>query len=308
MYSQRLAEANRRWHTGNMKNVKRALVTGATNGIGLEITRKLATAGVAVVMVGRDDERLIRARDNIRREAPAVDLTLERSDFAELSQVRALTERLLAGPRLDIIISNAATVAPVDRLTAEGLPRTLVVNHLAPYLLLRGLLPALNSARVVVVGADPVFLAPTPVDLDDLQFRHLDRITPDVELQPFVAYGLTKNMNAMFAYELARRCADRSVTVNAAHPGIIGGTGLVHEAPGVSEAIAKRYNVDFANLPGVDVGADTPFWLASSSEVEGTTGRFFVNRQEVKTAPHTTDRERCERLWRQSAQLVGLPA
>ena len=64
---------------------------------------------------------------------------------------------------------------------------------------------------------------------------------------------------------------------------------------------------DPADLPGPDVGADTPAWLATSSAVEGVTGRFFVDRTPVETAPHTTDVERCERLWNDSARLVDLP-
>ena len=60
--------------------------------------------------------------------------------------------------------------------------------------------------------------------------------------------------------------------------------------------------------PGPDVGADTPAWLATSPEAEGITGHFFVDRTPVETAPHTTDTQRCNRPWNDSARLVGLPA
>jgi len=59
-------------------------------------------------------------------------------------------------------------------------------------------------------------------------------------------------------------------------------------------------------MPGADVGAATPVWLATSPEVDGVTGRFFVGRTQVPTAPHTTDVARCDRLWDDSARLVGL--
>jgi hypothetical protein len=119
----------------------------------------------------------------------------------------------------------------------------------------------------------------------------------------------------------------RSVTVNGAHPGIISGTGLSHEVPGLSALVRQAFrdgqlarpgpqpggrgapsSLDQADLPGVEEGADTPVWLATSPDVEGVTGRFFVDRVPVETAPHTTDTERRERLWRESARLVGLPA
>lgn len=286
----------------------RAVVTGATSGIGEAIARRLAAEGATVTLVGRDDERLRAARDRITTAVPDAELTLERADLAELDQVRALADRVLAASPPDAVISNAALVTPLDRRTAGGVPRVLTVNHLAPYLLLRLLADAVERARFVVVGADPVSLARSPVDLDDLLFEHPERLGEPVGLRPFRAYGRTKNMNAMFVFALARRLAGTGVTVNGAHPGIIGGTGLAGEAPEVREIVARTFQFDPASLPGPDVGADTPAWLATAPELADVTGRFFVERQPVETAPHTTDPARGDRLWAESARLVGLPA
>ena len=303
-----------------------AVVTGATNGIGEAIARRIASEGLTVTLVGRSDERLQAARERIETAVPGADLVLERADLAELAQVRELAARLLAGPLPDAVISNAALVTPLDRLTSEGLPRVLAVNHLAPYLLLRTLAAALGRARLVVVGADPVSGGRRPVDLDDLTFAHPERLGEPAELRPFFAYGRTKSMNAMFVYALARRLAGTEVTINACHPGIIGGTGLSREVPGLGALVRQAFRsgrlpppgpqpgghgpARFAATgdgPGPDVGADTPAWLATSADVEGVTGTFFVDRTPVDTAPHTTDIERCERLWNGSAHLVGLP-
>ncbi|BCJ27139.1 SDR family NAD(P)-dependent oxidoreductase [Actinocatenispora sera] len=285
----------------------RAVVTGATNGIGEAVARRLASEGATVTLVGRSDERLRAARDRIAAAVPDAELTLERADLAELDQVRALADRLLATAPPDAVISNAALVTPLDRRTG-GVPRVLTVNHLAPYLLLRLLADAVDRARFVVVGADPVSLARSPVDLDDLLFEHPERLGEPIGLRPFRAYGRTKNMNAMFVFALARRLAGTGVTVNGAHPGIIGGTGLAGEAPEVREIVARTFELDLASLPGPEVGADTPAWLATAPELAGVTGRFFVDRKPVETAPHTTDPARGDRLWTTSARLVGLPA
>ena len=288
----------------------KAVVTGATNGIGEAIARRLAGEGLTVVLVGRDWGRLRAAQQRIHATVPDADLALERADFADIGEVRELAERLIAVPPPDVVVSNAALVSPLERRTPQGLPRVLAVNHLAPYLLLRALAEALagRRARFVVVGADPVSLARAPVDLDDLLFAHPERLGEPVELRPFRAYGRTKNMNAMFVFALARRLAGTRITVNGAHPGIIGGTGLGSEVPGIGALVAESYGLDLGALPGPDVGADTPVWLATSPDVEGVSGRFFVARRAVGTAPHTTDVERCDRLWDVSARLVGLPA
>ncbi len=126
----------------------------------------------------------------------------------------------------------------------------------------------------MVVGASPNALRRVPVDLDDLGFENERGLGPVPSFRPFAAYGRTKNMNVMFVYGLARRLEGTNITVNGAHPGIIKGTGLGRGA---------------------------------SRGLLGISGRFFVQRRQVTTAPHTTDIPRCDRLWDESARLVGLP-
>ena len=144
----------------------RAVVTGATNGIGEAIARRLAQEGLTVVLAGRSDERLRAARDRIAARVPGADLVLEQADLAERSEVRDLALRLTGAPHPDIVISNAALIAPPDRLTTDGLPRVLAVNHLAPYVLLRTLAAVMDRGRFIIMGADPTSLARRPVDLD----------------------------------------------------------------------------------------------------------------------------------------------
>jgi NAD(P)-dependent dehydrogenase (short-subunit alcohol dehydrogenase family) len=107
-------------------------------------------------------------------------------------------------------------------------------------------------------------------------------------------------MNAMFVYALARRL--KGPTVNGAHPGIIR-TSLGRDTQGTLKLMDRLLNTF---IPGPETGADTPAWLATSPEVEGVTGQFFVRRKQTTTASHTTDVARCDRLWNESARLVGL--
>jgi len=282
----------------------RALVTGSTGGIGEAIARRLAAAGNTVVLVGRDSERTDAARRRISAAVPGADLARELADLSLMAEVRALGTRL--DPLPDIVISNAAVVAPLSATTAEGLRLTFATNHLAPYVLLRTLAARLGDgpARFVIVGAAPRALARVPVDLDDLESRDARALGPVPSFRPFAAYGRTKNMNAMFGYALARRLAGTRITVNGGHPGIVKQTGLGRHARGAFGVFTALLN---PFVPGVDYGADTPAWLATASEVEGVTGSYFVHRKEVTTAPHTTDVARQDRLWDESAKLAGLP-
>jgi NAD(P)-dependent dehydrogenase (short-subunit alcohol dehydrogenase family) len=287
----------------------RAIITGATNGIGTAIARRLAHEGLDVTLVGRSDARLAATAEAIAAAAPGVAVTTERADFADVDQVRELTVRLVAAPPADVVVSNAALVAPPEARTALGVPRTVAVNYLAPYILLRGLAQTWHErrARFVIVGADPVALARSPIDPDDLHFDDLTRLGPDDDLRPFVLYAHTKNMDAMFAHTLARGLRDTAITVNGAHPGIIGQTGLTDETPGLRATIHERYALDPGTLPDPDAGADTPAWLATAPEVEDVTGCFYVDRRAVPTADHVTDPERGDRLWATTARLLGMP-
>ena len=229
---------------------------------------------------------------------------LESVDLSDLDEVRALAKRLTEQDP-SIVVSNAAVIAPLDDRTSAGLHRSLATNHLAPYLLLRTLAeqPTQQKRRFVVVGGDPGGLRRVPVDLEDLNAETGRGLGWPPSFRPFVAYGRTKNMNAMFTYGLAQRLGGTSTTVNGAHPGIVKGTNLDRHDRGALKIFGSVIN----RLSGRDNGAYTPLWLATSPDVEGVTGQFYVDRKPVKTAPHTTDPERVERLWRESARLVGLP-
>ncbi|RNL87554.1 SDR family NAD(P)-dependent oxidoreductase [Halostreptopolyspora alba] len=286
---------------------KRAVVTGATSGIGAAIARRLATEGVDVDLVSHSQRRLERSAARIRDSAPDAELRLRRADLSSLADTAKLAERLTQPTPPDIVISNAACTVDPAETTPEGITRMLAVNHLAPYLLLRSLVRPLGDrpARFVVVGADPGTLARLPVDLDDLQLTRDRHRGPFPSLRPALGYGRTKNMNAMFVYAFAARLHGTAITVNGAHPGVIRDTGLGRNDRGLLRLLGRTMGL--FPMPGPDTGADTPSWLATSPNVAGVTGRFHVRRREVPTAPHTTDVARCDRLWEESARLVGLP-
>jgi NAD(P)-dependent dehydrogenase (short-subunit alcohol dehydrogenase family) len=196
---------------------RRALVTGATNGIGLEAAAGLAARGAEVILTGRDPGRGEAALATIRRRHPAANIRFVLADAARLEAIRALAAAIDADGRpLDILLNNAGLVAPNRRgTTADGFELQFGVNFLAPYVLTALLIPALRrapAARVVTIAS--VAHRRARIDFDDLQStRGYNRMR---------AYAQSKLADLMFAIELDRRlrAAGSSITSLAAHPGL----------------------------------------------------------------------------------------
>jgi NAD(P)-dependent dehydrogenase (short-subunit alcohol dehydrogenase family) len=196
---------------------KRALVTGATNGIGLEAAAALAGRGASVILTGRDAGRGAAALAEVRRRHPGADVRFELADASRLAAIRSLAAGIVAdGAPLDILLNNAGLVAaPRRATTADGFELQFGVNFLAPYVLTALLIPALRrapAARIVTIAS--IAHRRARLDFDDLQgTRHFNRMG---------AYAQSKLADLMMAIELDRRlrAAGSSIMSLAAHPGI----------------------------------------------------------------------------------------
>lgn len=202
---------------------RRALVTGASSGVGREIARGLAARGAELVLPVRDLDRGRHAVEAIRESAPEARIELRELDLARLDSVRALTAALLTeGRPIDLLVLNAgvALVGERDRrVTADGFELHFQTNFLSHAALSLGLLPVLerSAARVVVQGslASAVFGA----NWDDLQFER--------RYGPLRAYGSSKTALGLFGIELARRAP--ALSVGLSHPGVVPGSAIAAE-------------------------------------------------------------------------------
>jgi NAD(P)-dependent dehydrogenase (short-subunit alcohol dehydrogenase family) len=277
---------------------KVCLITGATSGIGLVTAAALAGLGARVALTGRRPSRLQAALSHIRTQHPQAKLHAFQADFADLSQVERLASDILEKfERLDVLVNNAGAYYNRRHPTPYGeMERTLVVNHLAPFLLTQRLLERLQAsapARIVNVASGAHIYA--TLDFDDLGFRR--------GYFGMRAYARSKLANILFTYELARRLQGSGVTVNAVHPGQVATDIWRTNFPVVGPLIKG-----FVRLTGLtpEQGADTVIYLAASPEVEGVSGKYFVRRKPVRSSLLSYDEDAARRLWQVSEALCCL--
>jgi retinol dehydrogenase 12 len=268
---------------------KICLVTGASPGIGKETALGLAHMGATVLMVARDRTRGETAAREIRQRAHEGKIELLVSDLSSLGEVRQLAGHVLKQyDRLDVLLNNAGVALAKRQITEDGLEATFVTNYLSPFLLTNLLLDRLKQsapARIVNVASYTHKWVRT-IPWDDLQSKS----TYDARS----VYNLTKLMDILFTYELARQLVDTGVTVNCLHPGWPMRTNLDREARG---AFALFGTISSLFAISAAQGATTSIYLASSPEVTNTSGRYFIKCKPAESSKLSHDEAAAERLW-----------
>ena len=275
---------------------KICMVTGATSGIGEVTARALAQMGATVIVVGRSAERGAAALNRIKQATGNSSVELMLADLSAQAQVRQLAQQFKRKyQRLDVLVNNAGAVFTKRQESVDGIEMTFALNHLGYFLLTNLLLDRLKvedtPARIVNVSSAAHQRA--RMNFEDLQSRQ--------GYDGWSAYGQSKLANLLFTYELAR-LEGTGVTVNALHPGVVA-TNFGESNRGVARLVMK--SVHTVALSPAE-GAQTVIYLASSPDVEGVTGKYFVKEKAVQSSEASYDQVAAQRLWQVSEELAGL--
>ncbi|GHJ37163.1 SDR family NAD(P)-dependent oxidoreductase [Streptomyces sp. TS71-3] len=279
---------------------RRALVTGASSGLGAETARALAEAGAGVTLAVRDTAAGERVARDIAEATGNRDLLVARLDLADPASVAGLTGAW-RGP-LHMLVANAGVMASPERYTDQGWEWQFATNHLGHFALATGLHGALaaEGARVVVVSSSGHQLSPIVWDDIHFAFRGYDR---------WLAYGQSKTANVLFAVEATRRWADENITANAVMPGAIH-TNLQRHIEGGSGRVPPEL------IKTVEQGAATSVFAATSPLLKGIGGRYFADCNEAEVldrrgaplqgvARYAVDPAGAQRLWALSEQMLA---
>jgi NAD(P)-dependent dehydrogenase (short-subunit alcohol dehydrogenase family) len=299
------------WQASDMPSLagKRMLVTGGTSGMGFEDALALSRAGAQVIIAARNPERGAESIERIRAEVPDARLRFERVDLADLASVRALAQRVNAeGGALDVLINNAAIMAPAQReVSRDGYELQLATNFLGHFALTGLLMPSLlRAAEARVVTLSSISALRGRVDFDDLQAER--------DYNPFAVYAQSKLACLMMAFELQRRSVanDWGVRSVAAHPGVAV-TELVERGPGLESEFAREWAKDREAYHSAAQGALSSLFAATAAEAEG--GRYYgPTGEEEKRGPlglakvpeAAMDADDAKRLWSVAERLTGV--
>ncbi|MER5649403.1 SDR family oxidoreductase [Streptosporangium sp. NPDC002524] len=292
---------------------KLAVVTGASDGVGLGLAVRLAQAGAELVLPVRNPVKGEAAVARVRAAAPGATVSLRELDLASLDSVAALAEKLNAEDRpIDILINNAGVMSPATRhTTADGLELQFGTNHIGHVALVGGLLPLLRAGRARVTTMSSGAARTTRIDWDDLQSER--------KYSPIRSYGLSKLANLMFGLELDRRsrAGGWGLVSNVAHPGTTltnlyaSGPNLGRERPSPLEAIMTRLSRVGLFVQTVDRGALPALYAATDPRARGGgfygpdgLGQFTGGPTELAVYKPARDEAAAARLWDVSERLA----
>jgi NAD(P)-dependent dehydrogenase (short-subunit alcohol dehydrogenase family) len=265
--------------------MKTVLVTGATDGIGRETARSLLERGWHVFVHGRSRAKAERCASELSAAQAAGQATPAWADLSKMAEVVDLSQQVLGlAPRLDVLIDNAGVYETRRRVTDDGFEMTMAVNHFATFLLTRRLLPMVLAAQGRVVVVSSMVHQSGHLDFADLGFAR--------RYDGYSAYAASKLANILFTRSLAHRLEGTGATANALHPGVIA-TKLLRTGFGMGGAPVER-------------GARTSVYLATSDEVAGVSGKYFVDSREATPSREARDDSLAEALWIETERRLAV--
>jgi len=269
---------------------RRALVTGASSGLGSATAEGLAALGAEVVLVVRDTDKGAKVVREIQGRLPLARLDVQRCDLADLDDVRRFAAAVDGD--VDVLVHNAGAMPPTRTESPQGHELTMALHVLSPILLTDLLGERLRDGRVILVTSGGMY--GQRLRADDPEYL-------DGDYSPTTAYARSKRAQVELLPVLQHRWRPLGVGVHATHPGWA-------DTPGVAESLPTFRKLTGPLLRNAAEGADTTVWL-SAVEPARAGGRLWHDRQPRPTQllrrTRTGAVER-ERLWAWVSEQLGI--
>lgn len=281
----------------SLSKSKTIVVSGASSGLGLAIAKTLFDEGNNLILICRTDEKCAAVQNDICKTHHNSEIISLAADLSSQLSIKTFVGKILASVNhIDVLVNNASCVSSDFKLTCDGIELQFAVNHLAPFLLCHHLLPLLEkseSGRIINVNSRAH--ARGTINFDDIFLSRNYNIS--------AAYNQSKLANMLFTYAIAEKLKHSNITVNAFHPGLM---NTDFGIKGVNQAHALIWKVVKQIGRSPKVSAQDAVYLATSDEVEGVTGKYFHNKNEIRSSTQSYNKDWQTRLWDISLGLTNI--
>jgi NAD(P)-dependent dehydrogenase (short-subunit alcohol dehydrogenase family) len=273
------------------------LITGATAGIGKAGALELGRRGWKVFVHARSVARGNPVLDELKKNAPNAEFVLVTGDMASLKEVKALADQVRSQTeKLDVLWNNAGLILDERKVSADGWELTMAINHLAPFVLTRELLPLIESVRGRIITT-------SSFGNNFGAFNWDDWMDEKSKYSSMKIYGKSKLANILFTRELAHRVAAKGITAYCYHPGFVRTDfGKQRDA-----AEQKSFMPDWLRpliMIDAEAGADTGVFLADDPSVTKSNGRYWSQRKVRWTKSFDND-SNAAKLWELSEKATS---
>ena len=261
------------------------VVTGATDGIGLQTVKQLQNQCANLIVHGRNQRKAEKLATDLSQNSPGANVVPVWGDLSVMEEVVELSKQVLSlNLPVDCLINNAGIYTKHRKTTSDGYEKTMAVNYFSAYLLTRRLLATLkNAPKARVINVSSMTHDGATIDPADLNLTR--------DWTAYNAYSISKLANVLFSVTLADKLLGTGVTSNSLHPGVVT-TKLLRDAFSMS-------GVSTAD------GAKTSVYLATSADVDGVTGEYFIDSRRGSASKLIRDNALTKALWGQTEKLLS---
>ena len=278
---------------------KLVVISGATSGIGYVTACKYASMGADLICVNRNPEKSEALKSEIEAEF-GVHCNYLLADLSKMDEVYLVAQQLneLVQP-IDVLIHNAGVYLTRRELTAEGIDKVFMVQYLSSFILNLQLLNKLRSqekARVLLVNSEGHRFAAWGLKIDDLNWEKR-------RYSGLKSYGSAKLAQLLSMIILNNLFKETGVSINAMHPG-----NVKTETGQDNGPVYRWFKRNFLDrsLRSAEISAESLYYLGTSEDIEGVSGKFFNLTTEETPAPPALDRGAAIEIWNASLELAGL--
>lgn len=275
--------------------MKHAIITGANAGIGFATAKALLKKGFKISMFCRSKEKAEKAKKELIVLTKNNDVDIFLVDFSSLSSIEKACNGFKSKYKsLDVLVNNAGATFANFELSEDGIEKTMAVNHFGYFATTYHLLPLLSEgSRIVNVSSKAHYGGKI----------NLDTINEEKGYFVFKQYEISKLANVLFTKYLASKLADKGITVNCLHPGVVK-TKIGNKAG--SKFFGFVWSLFSSFGLSTDKGAATSIYLASSDEVKDINGMYFDKKKAYKGSDLSRDENLQAKFWSWSEEKSGL--